>query len=147
MKIGLLFMSLANTQDYDDYEEFDMEHRRGGSEIEFLKDDVQYANKVDLAFDRLFEGAQSDSEYLDNQRALVLENEKICADGDKNGNKVVCSKKNGKIIKNLSYFTPARKHKQMKLLTLWLQEDTNNFGRFRSQGQNSRVFENFLSIK
>ena len=43
-----------------------MEHRKGGSEIEFLKDDIQYANKVDLAFDRLFEGAQSDSEYLDN---------------------------------------------------------------------------------
>ena len=36
------------------------------TEIEFLKGDEQYTNKVDMAFDALFEGAQSDPEYLEN---------------------------------------------------------------------------------
>ena len=45
----------------------DEEHKkRQVTEIEFLKGDEQYTNKVDMAFDALFEGAQSDPEYLEN---------------------------------------------------------------------------------
>ena len=69
--------------------------------------------------------------YVIQQRALVLENEDICANGDKHGQAVSCAKKTGKMKETLSYFTPARKHKQLKLLTLWLADDKNNFGRYR----------------
>jgi len=129
MKVGLIFMTLSQSQELD----HDEEHKRKApvTEIEFLISDNQYTNKVDLAFESLFDGAKFDPEYLENQRELNLENEDICANGDKHGQEVSCAKKTGKLKETLSYFTPARKHKQLKLLTLWLADDKNNFGRYR----------------
>lgn len=127
-------MTLTSGQNNPGYY-IDEEHKkRQVTEIEFLKGDEQYTNKVDMAFDALFEGAQSDPEYLENQRQLVLENEDICANGDRHGVSISCAKKTGKMKETLSYFTPARKHKQIKLLTLWLQDDKNNFGRYSYYG-------------
>jgi len=119
MKLFNTFIALAAGQNLTDFSDYDGEHKKQWQSLVIRDFDAT----MDKLLDTFFVSVKQSKAFRQNQQKIIREDRAFCEAGeDEFGVKVRC--RDETVIK-MSYQTPAKKYRLLKLLAAWLQDDSD----------------------